>query len=291
MNQIIAVDTSVLQAKLQILERDKQIAQLEKQVEELKQQNPLPSKSKKPKDRVREYNEYKSDGVRKATPAQAIESYDDFKKISDWFWDHQEYRNWALWWCGIAFGLRFSDLAALKWKQIFDRNGNFRDRIKTIERKTGKLQSCIITEAVRYAIQRYVLATQNPCLPDDHIFPPATKGKGDGTHPLTTSQGNKILKAAAHGCQVSFHMSTHTLRKSMTDIAGCLCETQIDTTKFTMLQGMLNHSNINTTMKYMGFMDKVYDIGREAVSDFLMGKTGINKLELNALQTNTQKAG
>lgn len=221
-----------------------------------------------------EYSEFKSDGGRKATKAQPINSYYDFKTIANWFFEKGQFRNWAMWWVGIALGLRFSDLVALKWKNVLNENGEYRDRLRTYEHKTRKLQTCKITEAVRYALDTYREKCSIEIEPDKLLFPVSSAGRGSEDTPMTTSHGNKILKAAAIGCRVDFHLSTHTMRKSFINIAGCLDDGTIDTMAFTKLQGLLNHSSPVVTMQYMDKLNEMYDNARETVSDFLMGRRG-----------------
>lgn len=48
----------------------------------------------------------------------------------------------------------------------------------------------------------------------------------------------------------------------------------------TKIQGLLNHSNQQTTLRYLGKFAEMYDRARVSVSDFIMGKTDIH--ELNA---------
>lgn len=289
-DQIITIDQEVFIVRIKTLQsiNKKLLTQLayerqlrleaEAEVAELKSTLCKNATQKKGKTIRKEYSEFKSDGNKKATSAEPINSFDDFKIVSDWFWGNSQYRNWALWWCGISFGLRFSDLVSLKWKNVLNEDGSFRERIKVYEKKTGKFNSCLISESVVFALSQYIEHTKCECCPDDYVFPAHTKGKGDGTTPITTSQGCKILKAAADGCGVTFHLSTHTMRKSLINIAGCVGNAHVDMAKFIALQGLANHSNITTTMKYMNKLNELYDKFRVIVSDFLLGKTGVNEL-------------
>ena len=246
-------------------------------VRELKQREPVPVAKPKPVS-PSEWSEFKRDGHRKATKAQSIGSYWDIKAMSDWFWEHGQYRNWALWRCGIAFGLRFSDLVSLRWRQLITSDGEFREYIYPIERKTQKRHTCLITEAVRETIQKYVEATHNPMNPDEFVFPGKTKGKGDGTAPLTTSQGCKILKAAADACHIAVHVSTHTMRKTMVNIACCVGGMTLDSSKYTLARGLLNHSSEMVSMTYLDRINPLLDSARMIVSDFILGKTDIKEL-------------
>ena len=276
MEQVITFD----QRLLMMAQLQNKVRQLEEELARERATNiesPVKKKRASPKE-VLEYSEFKSDGHRKATRAQPVNSYEDIEKISNWFLEHKQYRNWALWRCGIAFGLRFSDLVSLKWKQILSPAGTYFERIHPIERKTHKLHDCLITEAVRKTLSEYISRTGNQCFPDSYVFSSMTKGKGDGTTPITTSQGCKILKEAGDECNLDFHLSTHTMRKSMVNIAMCVGKNKIDPEKWSIAAALLNHSSTRTSMLYLDKMRDVCDSFREVVSDFILGKTVEKKL-------------
>lgn len=267
----VGMDLTAVQ--IQYLMNMNQRLQMELQAERKRRKSEEGSAKSKARIVPGEWSEFKRDGHRKATKAQSLGSYDEIKRISDWFMDQRQYRNWALWRCGIAFGLRFSDLVSLKWKQLVHEDCSFRDYVNPIERKTQKRHTCLITDVVKETLAEYVRLTNNRMAPDDFVFPGSTKGKGDGSTPLTTSQGCKILKAAADACGIETHVSTHTMRKTMVNIACCIGGVTLDSGKFALARGLLNHSSEATSMAYLDRIDPMLDDARRVVSDFILGKT------------------
>ena len=225
----------------------------------------------KPKKKHTEYSEFKSNGQRKASRAESINSYEQYVQIEDYFREQKQYRNLLLFQLGIGFGLRFSDLSQLKWKNLFNNDGTFRQRIKCYEQKTGKYQQCLITEAIKEAICQYIADTDCVINSEDYLFVSKTKGKNAAT-PITVSQAYRIFTKVQKDLNLDFHFSTHTLRKSCFNIAACYSNRQIDTDTLTMIQMMANHSDITTTMRYMGKIEEMLDYVRTVVSDFMQGK-------------------
>ena len=76
------------------------------------------------------------------------------------------------------------------------------------------------------------------------------------------------------------------MRKSFACIAACCGITKVDMNTLPVVQGLLNHSSQTVTMRYLGIFDTMYEEAREKVSDFLLGKTNINKLIMTNDSTN-----
>lgn len=75
-----------------------------------------------------------------------------------------------------------------------------------------------------------------------------------------------------------FDIGSHTMRKSFANIAACVDKSTIDMNSITKIQGLLNHSNQQVTMRYLGTYQKMFDQARRSVSDFVLGKTDIHEL-------------
>ena len=219
------------------------------------------------------YSEFKQNGIRKARPAEAIRSYEDFASIQKYFLDRGKIRDWMMWTVGVSLGLRVSDLLSLKVRNVMNDDMTFRKYIFVIEKKTSKLNHCLITEAVKEAIKLYFNSVGWKVGLDDYLFQSRkTKGK------MYEEYGWKILSDAGKALGLPFVVGSHTMRKSFANIAACVDKSTVDMNTITKIQGLLNHSDQKTTMRYLGTFKDMYDRARIAVSDFVLGKTGIHEL-------------
>lgn len=222
----------------------------------------------------REYSELKSNGVRKKTAMDCIKSYTDFKNIQDYFLKKGQINHYAIWTLGVCMGLRASDIVSLKWKNVINDDLSFKERVKIYEKKTDKLQNCLITEAMQEALTKVLNNMQWKFDMDGYIFP--SDGK-PGCH-ITRDCCYKNLVKAANASNIEYHIGTHTMRKSFINIVLCIDRNTIDMNAITKAQGLLNHSDPRVTMKYLGKLNEMYDKARIAVSDFVLGKTDVDQL-------------
>lgn len=215
----------------------------------------------------------KINGVKKATPAESIRSYDDFVAIQNYLLNktyrgkpNLNIRNYMFWTIGVAFGVRVSDLVKLKFKNVLNADGTFRKKTSIVEKKTRKIQNLLVTEAVVKAVTMYLDSIDWKFSIDDYLFP------------FGTTQGYKILDEAQKELNITFNIGSHTMRKSFANIAACVDNSKIDMNTITKVQGLLNQGNQQTTMLYLETLDNMYDCARKSVSDFILGKTEINEL-------------
>lgn len=220
------------------------------------------------------YSDFKSDGKRKPHAADSIRSYDDFKKIQDYFLEKNDVRDWAMWTIGVALGLRVSDLLSLRFGHFVDRDKiTIKPRIEIYEQKTGKLNNLLITEAVREAIWAYMRSLKFNFDLDGFLF--ASKKTGQKMY---EEHGWRILSSAGRAVGLPIVIGSHTMRKSFANIAACVDKSCVDMNAITKVQGLLNHSDQRITMKYLGTYQDMYDRARIAVSDFVLGKSGVNQI-------------
>lgn len=230
-------------------------------------------KTKKPKE-VKEYSDFKSDGKRKAHAAESIRSYEDFVAIQKYFEDRNRVRDWAMWTIGVSLGLRVSDLLSLKVSSILEADGKtFKKRIVLNEQKTGKINSCLTTEAVIKAATVYFNSLSWEMKLDSYLFP-STKTGGK----MYEEYGWKIISDAGKALKMPFNIGSHTMRKSFANIAACVDKSSVDMNSITKIQGLLNHSDQRVTMRYLGTYQDMFDKARVAVSDFVLGKTNVHEL-------------
>lgn len=220
-----------------------------------------------------EYSEYKSDGKRKARPAESIRSYDDFVAMQNYFLSKSKVRDWALWTIGVSLGLRISDLLSLRICDFLNEDLTFKNELVVIEQKTQKENRCVITESVVDALTKYFDHLKWKLDINDYLFKSSkTKGK------MYEEYGWKILSDAGKALNLPINIGSHTMRKSFANIAACVDKSSIDMNAITKIQGLLNHSDQRITMKYLGTYQAMFDKARVAVSDFVLGKSGVNEL-------------
>lgn len=268
----LRIEKSLLMEQLEEEKRlryqtEEKLAELQKQLQPLSPKpRASPQKTEKP------YSDFKSDGKRKPHAAESIRSYADFKAIQGYFLSQEKIRDWALWTIGVSLGLRISDLLSLKIGN-FLYNGSFRERLVVIEQKTEKLNNCLITESVTNALTKYFESINWNISVDDYLFKSnKTKDK------MREEYGWKIISDAGKALNLPITIGSHTMRKSFANIAACVDKSSIDMNSITKIQGLLNHSNQQVTMRYLGAFQKMFDRARVSVSDFVLGKTDVQEL-------------
>lgn len=220
------------------------------------------------------YSDFKSDGKRKPHPADSIRSYSDFKAIQDYFLSKGDVRDWMMWTIGVSLGLRVSDLLSLRFGHFVDKDMvTIKPRIEIYEQKTGKLNNLLITESVRDAILTYMKAIKYRFDLDDFLFASRKTGKK-----MYEEHGWRILSSAGRAVGLPINIGSHTMRKSFANIAACVDKSCIDMNAVTKIQGLLNHSDQRVTMRYLGTYQDMFDRARIAVSDFVLGKTGVDEI-------------
>ena len=245
---------------------------LQEQVIELSKKRKRRTKAEMEEVRT-DYCEFKTDGKKKAAPAEPIRSYSDFASVQKYFLDNKKIRDWALWTIGVSLGLRISDLLNLKICDFLKEDNSFRDRLHVIEKKTSKLNNCLITESVKIAVKKYLDSIEWKFDRDEYLFKSnKTKGK------MKEEYGWKIISDAGKALELPIHIGSHTMRKSFANIAACVDKSCIDMNSITKIQGLLNHSDQKVTMRYLGTFQDMFDKARVAVSDFVLGKTEVDEL-------------
>lgn len=286
MMQIKALQREVAKRDLQIhdlqVKLDYEVSlreQMEEKFGKLPAQEPPPTKQKKRKKRevtpyTNTYSDFKSDGKRKAHPADSIRSYSDFKAIQDYFLERNNVRDWMMWTIGVSLGLRISDLLSLRFGHFVDKDKTtIKPRIEIYEQKTGKLNNLLITESVKQAILTYLSSIKHEFDLDDFLFASKKTGKK-----MYEEHGWRILSSAGKALGLPITIGSHTMRKSFANIAACVDKSCIDMNAVTKIQGLLNHSDQRVTMKYLGTYQDMFDRARIAVSDFVLGKTGVEEI-------------
>lgn len=212
--------------------------------------------------------------------AQWIESYEEFEAIRKYLFEESaknpiiRARNRYAWSLGCAIGIRCGDLVKLKWGHLIDKDGNFKEQIDIVEQKTSKTPSILITEAVKIFTKEYIEATGITPVLSEEIF--KTQKTGGKISSVRTTYSN-LFKTAAQACGITRQISSHAMRHSFVTIICCLAGEQENLKSFQ--KGMyiasraVGHSSEKITQRYSGMDEYIKNLGRQIVSDFLLGKS------------------
>ncbi|MGG0756252.1 site-specific integrase [Brevibacillus laterosporus] len=153
-------------------------------------------------------------------------------------------RNYLLFVFGINTGLRIQDMLKLRVKDVKG------DHIIMREMKTDKQKWLLITPTLKRELKRY---TANK--PDEEYLFKSRQGRNK---PLKRDMAYKILRKVADEFEL-VDIGTHTMRKTFG------YHFYQKTKDLTLLQKILNHSDSNITLRYIG-MDQ--DMMDKAINNF-----------------------
>lgn len=250
-------------------------------------------------------DDYTSSGRPKAKETDPLRSYTDYTRMKN----HLCTRDAALLTIGIATGLRISDLLSLKIGHVIksDEHGNpvFKEAIDIFERKTGKGTKGIddnvfITEAVRESVSILLNSYSNKnkiFSLDDWLFQSKQPQRNEyvsdddgslvknplyGQKVLTTAGAHRSFKDAQRALNIPYNIGTHTMRKTFSCLYYIFSST--GTTKNAAaledVQLALRHSNQRVTARYLGITKEHSRAIREAISDFLLGKSNLEEIKI-----------
>lgn len=219
--------------------------------------------------------EVKNDVVQEHS-AEPIKKMEDINRISEYLIQNERYRDNMLFIVGINFGLRVSDLRELRFSDIINLNLTFKDSFPVFEKKTRntrkrkKNRYITINDAVVESVTLYLQNTPNVKM-SDYMFRSESNRGGNQNVPLSNKSIDRILKGIAYDLDLTFRMSTHTLRKTF-------CYHQMlmsnnDPRKLMLLQKMMNHASPAQTLDYIGL---TYEEMQEAYRELNLGSTTRN---------------
>ena len=191
---------------------------------------------------------------------------------------NKRYRDNMLFIVGINFGLRASDLRALRFSNIINDNFTFKDSFAVFEKKTRntrkkkKNRYITINEAVMDAVTLYLQNTPNVSL-SDYMFRSLSNRGGNKNEPLSIKSIDRILKGIADDLSLNVKMSTHTLRKTF--CYWMMMYGHNEPRRLLLLQKMLNHSSPIQTLDYIGLTQEEFD---KAYRSLNLGKPGTHRL-------------
>ncbi|NCU28714.1 MAG: site-specific integrase [Candidatus Moranbacteria bacterium] len=164
--------------------------------------------------------------------------------------DHK-IREYVLFTIGINFGIRISDILALKWKDIWD-GKKFHDQIAIREKKTNKHKTFVLNDSCRSAL-KLLLEEFNEAQSEDYLFPSLSNRVKN--KPVSRQYVWDFMNQYARLAGSEERVGTHTLRKTFGYFAyqkGISLE---------LLQAILNHNSSKETLLYIGItQDEINDV-------------------------------
>ena len=201
--------------------------------------------------------------------AEPIKSMDDIDLIINHMLATYRYRDCLMFVMGINFGLRYSDLSALRFGDIIDQNGRYFHPVRIQERKTSKQKICFMNPSTTEAFELY--CGRHQINRNDLIFP----SPRDQTKPLTRqNMDDKFKRIINQELGLPVHCSTHFLRK--TYAYHFIMQSEDRSRALEYLQLAFGHSSPIITLRYAGITD---DEIEKTVMKMNLG--GVRYLDLN----------
>ena len=158
-------------------------------------------------------------------------------------------RNKMMFLIGINVGLRASDLCGLKWNFFYNEDGTFKEFYTLMPKKTRKQKKFVklfFNQAVKKAVADYIAEYPIQDM-DEYLF---KSRKGDKC--ITEISLGRIVKDVAKEAGIEKNICSHSLRKTFGFWAWHNAE---DKNKaLVTLQMLFNHSDTQTTMRYIGLL-------------------------------------
>lgn len=179
------------------------------------------------------------DPIRNEQKIQTMKSYLKGKNV----------RDHALFVVGINIALRITDLLALKWGDVLDKKGKFKE-IRLFEGKTKKERRIQLNRPSQRALAE-LLGSLDSYSMDDYLF----QSREGAQKPLSRQQALNILKDAAKAVGIQDNVGTHSLRKTWGYHAWKKGFSPA------IIMETLNHSNLTVTKRYLGIrQDDINDL-------------------------------
>ena len=200
------------------------------------------------------------------TRVEPFRTYEDLGKVMDYFKDNGYYNHWITGWLMTSLGRRVGDTIALKWSDIFRKDGKYRERLTQLkEEKTGKKLAPRLNALARLKIDEYIeMVGVNPM---KHYDEPIVD--------TSSAAFRKMTKKAIDVTGIEGNLSTHSYRKWYANTIYRLHPQDAD--NLMIVQTLLGHSSPEITKVYIGDIDKKQDKYNEDYSVYMIAKgNGIN---------------
>lgn len=190
----------------------------------------------------------------------AIESFEDMKKIQDYFIEHKKWIHYLLFTLNANTGRRILDLRQAIWSDFFYKNGSMKKywNIKKVdeegqripgEQKTGKSKELFINIAVQEAFRIYLENEKGIDFNYDYDEPIFKQLHGNYRGKVLSEECYRKALIKAGEC-LDYEIRSHSMRRGMGKMMLELHPN--DPIAKSVLMELYNHSSEKMTNKYLG---------------------------------------
>lgn len=204
------------------------------------------------------------------TRSDPFYSYEDLEAVLTYFKNKDQWHHWLTGWLCMSLGRRVGDIVSLKWSDLFNKNGTFRERMTTLkEEKTGKIVGVRINALAQKGVTEYC----------EHHSVDVTNCYREKIFTTKEAAFRKALKTAVMETQIKGTISTHSFRKFYANTIYKLHDGDADSLK--IIQNIFGHSNEEITRMYIGEIDRKIDRYNVDYANYMLGKYNGEAVELN----------
>lgn len=199
--------------------------------------------------------------VRPHESVQPIKDVNDIQAAKEYFLNQTprfqanatNLRNYMMFVLSINNGTRISDMLSLRIGDVLYEDGAIKDEVFIREMKTGKTRYVFLGEGCKQAVEMYLAALPHYDA-DDYLFSSRKKDKNGMSKPISRTQAWKIISSMGEAIsadrQEKLHLGTHSMRKTFG--YQKIKQNPNDQMIVAQISEMYNHSNMNTTYRYLG---------------------------------------
>lgn len=195
------------------------------------------------------------------TRVEPFRTYEDLENVMNYFKDNGYYNHWITGWLMTSLGRRVGDTIALKWSDVFRKDGKYRERLTQLkEEKTGKKLAPRLNALARLRIDEYI---EMVGIKPMHHY-------NEQIVDTSSAAFRKMVKKAIDSVNLEYSLSTHSFRKYWANTIYRLHPQDAD--NLMIVQTMLGHSDMMTTKIYINEIDKKQDKYNEDYSAYMIAR-------------------
>lgn len=171
---------------------------------------------------------------------------EDIKKMVDGFHNRGMYHWECAFYIGLLMGRRVSDIMTLKWRDFYAENGARKRELNIIEEKTGKQARLFVPPFMFKVLEDYCTntgASLKANIENDAPLFPSRSKRADAAY-------RTAFKNVAADAKIEYPVSTHSVRKTFGLWSRRLHPQDVNSMQ--ILQKFFNHSDVQTTSRYIG---------------------------------------